>query len=401
MTQEQNIRSNQITKVQPKGTATIVLMVAVSMATVFLATPGRKADAALKLTVNTSGDAANTSRYGCDTNPFLAGDQCTLRAALQAANSGAGVDTIGFRIPSSDPGCDATGLCTINVLSPLPVISEGVSIIGPGATRLQVKGSGLRISTSDEVKISRISIAEADVGVWTSSNGTLTISESVVTKSSAYGIRLDSYGTVYVTDSTISDNLPYGVYCDYGTINLIRSTVMGSSTAVRSGVYSAVNIINSTLTRNGNPNGPVAYSIYSEGRLLITNSTAAYNVAPIRQAGPYRGVIRSSIIENSGNDALAGAFSSEGFNVVGLHDGGFIAAPTDLSGNGKLGPLQNNGGITYTFALQPGSIAIDNGNAFGLTTDQRGSPYVRTIDKPSIPNATGGDGTDSGAFEIQ
>jgi len=49
--------------------------------------------------------------------------------------------------------------------------------------------------------------------------------------------------------------------------------------------------------------------------------------------------------------------------------------------------------------LLTGSPAIDKGNSFGLTTDQRG--FTRPFDNPSITNATGGDGADIGAFEVQ
>jgi len=37
---------------------------------------------------------ADTALAGCDANPILAGDQCTLRAAIMQANAGAGQDTI-------------------------------------------------------------------------------------------------------------------------------------------------------------------------------------------------------------------------------------------------------------------------------------------------------------------
>ncbi len=50
-------------------------------------------------------------------------------------------------------------------------------------------------------------------------------------------------------------------------------------------------------------------------------------------------------------------------------------------------------------ALMPGSPAIDAGNSFGLSTDQRGDP--RPVDFSGIPNAAGGDGADIGAFEVQ
>ena len=64
----------------------------------------------------------------------------------------------------------------------------------------------------------------------------------------------------------------------------------------------------------------------------------------------------------------------------------------------KLGALQNNGGPTLTMRPSAGSPAIDRGKSFTLTTDQRGAP--RTVDFGSVTNATGGDGTDIGAFEL-
>ncbi|MBA3353821.1 MAG: hypothetical protein H0U23_15615 [Blastocatellia bacterium] len=55
--------------------------------------------------------------------------------------------------------------------------------------------------------------------------------------------------------------------------------------------------------------------------------------------------------------------------------------------------------------MQKGSPAIDNGTNASLvgtlTTDQRGAGYPRKFDNTSIPNATGGNGTDIGAFERQ
>jgi hypothetical protein len=97
--------------------------------------------------------------------------------------------------------------------------------------------------------------------------------------------------------------------------------------------------------------------------------------------------------------------------LIGKKDGstGFTAA-TDKKGTvaAPLNPgldwkgLRSNGGPTQTVALLTGSAAIDKGTSVGLTstltTDQRGLP--RTVDKTAA-NATGGDGTDIGAFELQ
>jgi hypothetical protein len=111
---------------------------------------------------------------------------------------------------------------------------------------------------------------------------------------------------------------------------------------------------------------------------------------------------------------VSGAFTSSGFNLIGKTDGssdftqltdqtGTIASPLDpkLDSTG----LQDNGGPSQTIALLFGSPAIDKGTSHGLTgsltTDQRGTGFARTFDDPAIANATGGDGTDIGAFEVQ
>jgi hypothetical protein len=57
-----------------------------------------------------------------------------------------------------------------------------------------------------------------------------------------------------------------------------------------------------------------------------------------------------------------------------------------------LGPLADNGGPTWTRALDPASPAIDQGtNVSGLTFDQRGTGYPRKV----------GPGVDIGSFELR
>ena len=67
----------------------------------------------------------------------------SLRQAILDANAGPGADAIAFAIPSSDPNCDASGVCTIQPLTNLPDLSETVTIDGstqagaPAATPAQ------------------------------------------------------------------------------------------------------------------------------------------------------------------------------------------------------------------------------------------------------------------------
>jgi hypothetical protein len=92
--------------------------------------------------------------------------------------------------------------------------------------------------------------------------------------------------------------------------------------------------------------------------------------------------------------------TSLGYNLSSDVGGGYLTGTADqINIDPRLGPLQSNGGPTFTHALLPGSPAIDQGKNFsGSATDQRGQ--VRIYDNPAIPNSNGGDGTDIGAFEF-
>jgi len=146
----------------------------------------------------------------------------------------------------------------------------------------------------------------------------------------------------------------------------------------------------------------------SETNVVMRNTLIALNMASIGGAG---GTNADETIGNAGfNGAgfdLAGGFASGRFNLIGMADGsiGFTnGINADQVGsnanpiNPLLGPLQMNGGFTPTHALLPGSPAIDQGNCFGIHTDQRG--HHRPHNYPSISNAVGGDGSDIGAFEL-
>jgi len=94
-----------------------------------------------------------------------------------------------------------------------------------------------------------------------------------------------------------------------------------------------------------------------------------------------------------------GRFLSWGFNLIGSTNAFVGAASSDLVGlDPLLGPLQDNGGLVFTHALLAGSPAIDAGTNIGLAFDTRGQP--RTINHPGVTNASGSDGTDIGAMEV-
>ena len=98
---------------------------------------------------------------------------------------------------------------------------------------------------------------------------------------------------------------------------------------------------------------------------------------------------------------MFGTFASQGHNILSSTAGasGFVGSDTTTATAAQLnlGPLQNNGGLEPTDALQAGSIAIDHGNNAlvpnGVTTDARGPGFLRISPVGGI--------VDVGAFEVQ
>jgi hypothetical protein len=141
--------------------------------------------------------------------------------------------------------------------------------------------------------------------------------------------------------------------------------------------------------------------------LTLTNATLSGNSASISGGGIFTSTsalvtaLRNTII--AGNTApaapdVAGTLASQGHNLIGDGTGGSGFAASDLVGTSsnpidpKLGPLQNNGGPTFTMALLPGSPAIGAGDPTDAPMyDQRG---------PGFPRAVNGK-IDIGAFEVQ
>jgi hypothetical protein len=101
----------------------------------------------------------------------------------------------------------------------------------------------------------------------------------------------------------------------------------------------------------------------------------------------------------------SGDFDSDGYNLIGNagsvadfnHTGDQAGGSFGSSIDALLDPLDDYSGPTETHRLQAGSPAIDAGDSFGYTTDQRG--VTRPLDRASTPNAPGGDGSDIGAYE--
>ena len=227
-----------------------------------------------------------------------------------------------------------------------------------------------------------------------------------------------------IFDSTVSDNdaqtnigLGGGIYNDgafsgSATVEIVASTLSGNSAGDGGGgVYSdgsdgghaLVHIVDSTLS--GNTADQIGGGIRHVGtdgdaRLEISGSTFADNSAEDGGSielfgGPSTSLEVDSTIFAAGARGVTisndgGTVTSHGYNLSSDGADGVLSAATDrVDTDPMLGPLQDNGGPTFTHELLTGSPAVDAipiGDSCS-PTDQRG------VSRPQ------GAACDIGAFE--
>ena len=173
-------------------------------------------------------------------------------------------------------------------------------------------------------------------------------------------------------------------------------------------------VTNCTIFNNGALRGS---GIYNTGNIFVRNSTIGGNALGGSSSfgfdhagGTAR--VRSTIIAGNGGDGagrgkdVSGTFVSEGYNFIGsgtassgfggtgsFDQVGTAAVPADP----RFIQFGDRGGPTPTLGIASDSPALDRGISGGINFDQRGLP--RPLDHPAIANASGGDGTDIGAYE--
>jgi hypothetical protein len=183
-----------------------------------------------------------------------------------------------------------------------------------------------------------------------------------------------------VNNCTLSDNIVSGSSATGSQINNSRQTSTASA-----------KVGNSTIVSNNEPANYVGGAVYN------SNGATATLGNNILQAGAQEHTLITT---------TSGTITSAGYNLSGDDGGGFLTGTGDQINTDPLldpaGP-RDNGGLTETIALQANSPAIDKGKRdtialLAANSDQRGKP--RPFDDPNIANASGGDGSDIGAYEV-
>jgi hypothetical protein len=331
-------------------------------------------------------------------------------------------------------------------------IKFSLGIIGSGASTTIIDGQGRNTVVSipysnRRVLLSGFTLRNGEGGVY--NNGNARIYDSIVTGNSASGYYgfdaegsgIDNYGTLTLDRCTVSNNETYGSYFGYGggianwrTMIINDGAITGNSSSTTdvygAGIYNAGTLMmkGSTVSGNSSGGGYLGGAIYNDvsATATVNNSTVYGNTSysiiasgGIRNSGTLS--INSSTVDGNANGGISngatvilensiiadndgncyGTMISNGFNLSSDDTCNFNG-PSDLNNTEpKLGPLQNNGGLTQTMAEGLDSPTVDAGNPHGctdgqghlLTTDQRGAPR---------PGKFKGDHRcDMGAFERQ
>ncbi len=299
-----------------------------------------------------------------------------------------------------------------------------LSISGVTVSGAKTSGDGGAFNNSGTLSVSNSTLSGNSAGTFGgaifNNNGALTLTNSTLSGNNAtYGGGISNqFGTITISNSTLSGNSATtsigsgGGIQNNGSITVSNSTISGNSAPKHGGgIFNNSNLTltvsNSTLS--GNSASSRGGGIYNSGdNLTLTNSTLSGN-----SAGTYGGGIHNIRTLTLTNSTLSGNSANSGGGISNLSGSTLNIANTiianstsggDYAGNGtvtlipsgnsnnptisannivtqasssatsawaqsvtsaqlNLGPLQNNGGPTFTMALLPGSIAIGNGNS--------------------------------------
>jgi hypothetical protein len=320
-------------------------------------------------------------------------------------------------------------------------LTHNISIEGPGADLLTVRGSGYSPPTNPSrvftvlegatVSISGLTITngwapvggadDANLGGGIANHGTLTLSNSTVTGNRVNSCP-DPNGCFDPTPDTAGAGVFNGNADGTAVLTIINSTVSDNYATANGGSYGSgiangVNAVdpryplggtvilsNSTVSGNNTYPEGVGGGIYSDGgMLMVTNSTIAGNSSQegggiYNEDGAMLTIANSTIAGNSSGSDGGGILNFEdGFvmrNTILAGNRGYRGSPADLygvltsSGYNLIGNTDNGGGFDPTDLLNVdprlGPLQ-DNGGPTPTMALLPGSPAIDAGDNTNAP----------------
>jgi CSLREA domain-containing protein len=385
----------------------------------------------LRNTVNTLSDELNAD-----------GD-CSLREAVQAANTNAAVDTCTAGAAGADlillPAGTIPVAATIQINESVTIRGAGrasttinggggtvfnssaagvvltledMSVVGGAnalngaiaATRVDFSGGdtintlggaitltdvtlsgGTNVNTSSGA-VTMTSVTMSGGGGVNTSSAPITMTQSSITAANGTAVNT-STGAVTLVDSSVAGSVDYGINSGSGPVSLTRSLVSGSGEDGINVGGGTLAVVNSTISGNqGRGISGGVGSTVTLNAVTITGNT----VAGLSSGAAAGTTAVHAILGPNGGPNCGAAVASSSFSI----DSGITCALVRSITNPLLGALANNGGPTFTHLPQAGSPAIDNGsNGACHAVDQRG--VARPVDGDGDSTAT----CDIGAVE--
>ncbi len=371
---------------------------------------------------------------GNDGGGILAGDEATLTGSTVSGNSAGGngggvyadnVTASSTAIENNSADGDGGGIYASNSVT----LTDSTVDANSAARR----GGGIHAESGATLTGSTVSGNSATLDGGGISSGNVSLTDSTVSDNSAGydggGIR--SLGDVMLSGSTVSGNMAdeEGGGIRASNVSVTDSTINANYARDDGGGIRFVNslsVVNSTISGNSaDSDGGGIYT--ADGIIAVSYSTITANSATgegggiglrADNGGESLTIINSIVAGNTASDAPdfvapgdPGANLDVTWSLIGNESGTSLdaAAPaTNLIGTDAspldplLGPLQDNGGSTFTHALLDDSPAIDAGDPTAVAGvgnvplfDQRGAPYGRVVDG----DIDGTSRIDMGAFE--
>ncbi len=337
-------------------------------------------------------------------NPPFVLPFCTLRAAIEETNALPGEDVIvlgsgTYRLNLSGLGEDQASTGDLD-------ITDSLQIVGAGTNETFIDAEGLDrvfdiLGENTTVTLSQLTITNGNLpagqpysqkgGGGVRNLASLFLENVALSKNSVLGATSDDVGgglfnkgICSVTYSTIDDNHANeggGIFNDsQSTLQVFSSTFLGNSSQGGAGLmnHGPADVINTTFSNNGVQGGlSSGGAVYNQDQLQLIHCTIADNSADqgggLRTDGGTVSMVNTLIANNQGSNCYSsGEIISEGHNLDSDNTCGLTSL--DLKNiDPQLGLLQDNGGYTETYGLNPGSPAIDAGKSLpNISTDQRG-----------------------------
>jgi CSLREA domain-containing protein len=344
-----------------------------------------------------------------DTDDGTCDSDCSLREAIEAANTNPGADDV--------PVPAGTYLLNLGRL----VVSDDLSIAGAGQVNTIIDGG----SADHVIRISRPAEVVAISGV-TIQNGYAAPSEPFLW-SSNFGGGIRSWGVdVTLTNSTVSNNRAAGIHSrgggvhitGSGELRLINSTVSGNTSDHLGGGISIwkgeLTLINSTVSDNTATASKGGGIFNQDGRLTVADSMVRGNTAARPGGGisTFEGSLtltNSTVSGNSGGEdggGISHRYGNLALNNSTVSDnsvfgsgggisftGGYYGfgdatlTNTTVSGNTAVGGY--GGGILmngYDSTYYPGTMALTNSTLTGNSAGRSGNGIFKRNAKATFTN---------------